>query len=93
MTNFKHDFVTYEYRCTSTNVLCRPTSGRNCVIASEEIKKVDSCTPNKDILIFYPGIENLILAMLSFPGCHVRANNIDCIGTHAHGRQVTSLLC
>ena len=34
-----------------------------------------------------------ILPMLSYPGCHVRATYIGCIGTHAHGRQVTSLLC
>ena len=34
--------------------------------------------------------------MLSYSGCHVRAIDgwyIGCIGTHAHGRQVTSLLC
>ena len=42
---------------------------------------------------FYPKLENLILPMLSYPGCHVRAKYISCIGTHAHGRQVTSLLC
>ena len=24
-------------------------------------------------MIFYPGIENLILPMLSYPGCHIRA--------------------
>ena len=41
---------------------------------------------------FYPGLENLILPMLSYPG-HVRAKYIGCIGTHAHGRQVMSLLC
>ena len=29
---------------------------------------------------------------ISYPGCHVRATYIGCIGTHAHGRQVTSLL-
>ena len=38
-------------------------------------------------------IENLILPRLSDTGCHVRATYIGCIGTHAHGRQVTSLLC
>ena len=42
---------------------------------------------------FYPWIENLILPRLSYPGCHVRATYIGSIGTHAHGRQVTSLLC
>ena len=42
---------------------------------------------------FYPRLENLILPMLSYPGCHVRAKYIGCIGTHANGRQVTSLLC
>ena len=31
--------------------------------------------------------------MLSYPGCHMRAIYIGCIRTHAHGRQVTSLLC
>ena len=31
--------------------------------------------------------------MLSYPGCHLRATCIGCIGTQAHGRQVTSLLC
>ena len=41
----------------------------------------------------YPGIENLILPRLSYPGCHVRATYIGCTGTHTHGRQVTSLLC
>ena len=51
-----------------------------------------SCTPDRDIR-FYPGIENLILPMLSYPGCHVRASYIGCIGTHAHDGQVTSLLC
>ena len=51
-----------------------------------------SCTPDKD-LRFYPEIENLILPMLSYPGCHVRAIYIGCIGIHAHGRHVTSLLC
>ena len=35
----------------------------------------------------------LILPMLSYPGCHVMATYIGCIGTHEHGRQVTSLLC
>ena len=29
----------------------------------------------------------------AYPGCHVRASYIACIGTHAHCRQVTSLLC
>ena len=52
----------------------------------------NSCTLDKDMRL-YPGIENLILPMLSYPGCHVRASNIGCIGTHANGRQVTSLLC
>ena len=42
---------------------------------------------------FYPGIENLILPRLSYPGCHLRATYIGCIGTHAHGHQVMSLLC
>ena len=28
-----------------------------------------------------------------FTGCHVRATYIGCIGTQAHGCQVTSLLC
>ena len=31
--------------------------------------------------------------MLSYPDCHVRATYIGCIGTHAQGRQMTSLLC
>ena len=44
-------------------------------------------------LRFYPGLENLILPMLSYPVCHVRATYIGCIGTNAHCRQVTSLLC
>ena len=44
-------------------------------------------------LRFYPGIENLTLPMLSYPGCHVRATYIGYIGTHAHCCQVTSLLC
>ena len=44
-------------------------------------------------LRFHPGLENLILTMLSSTGCHVRAKYIGCIGTHAHCRQVTSLLC
>ena len=39
---------------------------------------------------FYPGEENLILPRLLR---EVRATYIGCIGTHAHGRQVTSLLC
>ena len=43
-------------------------------------------------MIFYPGIENLTLPMLSYPGCHVRALCIVCIGTRANGRQVTPLL-
>ena len=42
---------------------------------------------------FYPGIENLILPMLSYPGCYVRSRYIGCIGSHAPGRQVTPLLC
>ena len=42
---------------------------------------------------FYHGKENLILPRLSKPGCRVRASYIGCIGIHAHGRQVTSLLC
>ena len=33
------------------------------------------------------------LTHVSYPGCHMSATYIDCIGTHAHGRQVTSLLC
>ena len=45
-----------------------------------------------EYLIFYPGIENLILPMISNQCCHVSATYISCIGTHAHGRQVTSLL-
>ena len=55
-------------------------------------KTTRSCTPDKD-LIFYPGIENLSLPMLSYAGCHVRATYTGCTGTHAHGRQVTPLLC
>ena len=31
--------------------------------------------------------------MVSYAGCHVMSTYIGCIGTHAHGRQVTSLLC
>ena len=38
------------------------------------------------------GDETSITFMLSYPGCHVRASYIGCIGTHAHCRQVTSLL-
>ena len=40
-------------------------------------------------------IENLTLLMLSYQGCHMRAVHVQktCIGTRAHGRQVTSLLC
>ena len=41
-------------------------------------------------LRFYLGIENLILPMLSYPGCHVRDLYIGCIGTHTHGRQAMS---
>ena len=44
-------------------------------------------------LRFYPGIENLILSRLSYPGCHVSATFIGCNGTHANRRQMTSLLC
>ena len=44
-------------------------------------------------LRFYPWIENIILSMLSYPVCHVSAIYIGCNGTHAHGRQVTSLFC
>ena len=40
-----------------------------------------------------PWDRNLIYPMLSYPGCHMRATHIGCIGTHAHCRQVTSLLC
>ena len=36
-------------------------------------RSVVSCTPDRDYLIFYPWIENLILPMLSYPGCHVKA--------------------
>ena len=43
--------------------------------------------------MFYPRIENLILPMLFYQGCHERATFSGCIGTHAHGRKVTSLLC
>ena len=39
-----------------------------------------------------PGIENLILPVLSYPGYHVNATYVSCIRTHVHGRQVTSLL-
>ena len=32
--------------------------------------------------------------MLSYSGCHVRTTYIvGCIGTQAHGRQVTSVFC
>ena len=31
--------------------------------------------------------------MLSYPGCHVRALYISCIGNHMPGDQMTSLLC
>ena len=41
----------------------------------------------KGYLRFYPGIENLILRMLSYPGSHVRATYIGCIGTHAFGHK------
>ena len=41
----------------------------------------------KGYLRFYPGIENLILPTLSYPGCHVKATCVGCSGTHAHGRQ------
>ena len=54
-------------------------------------RKSISCTPDKDMR-FYPGIENLILLMISYPGCHVRATYIGCIGTHAHGRHVKLIL-
>ena len=40
-----------------------------------------------------PWDRNLILPRLSYLGCHVRVKYIGCIGTHAHGRQVASLLC
>ena len=40
-------------------------------------------------LRFYPGIENLILPMQYYPGCNLR---ITYMGTHANGRQMTSLL-
>ena len=40
---------------------------------------IDFLAPDKDI-------ENLILPMLSCPGCHMRAPYICCIGTHAYGR-------
>ena len=33
------------------------------------------------------------LTHVSYLGCQVRATYIGCIGTHAHCRQVTSLLC
>ena len=42
---------------------------------------------------FYHGLENPILPMLSYTGCHMSAKYIGCIGTHAHSRQVMSLLC
>ena len=44
-------------------------------------------------LRFYPGNENLILPMLSYPDCHEWALYIGCIGTHARGPQVTPMLC
>ena len=34
----------------------------------------------------------LTQAKISYPGCHVRATYIGCIGTHANGHQVMSLL-
>ena len=71
-----------------------------CVYASERLGKTFSRTPDQDFLHtiygylrFYPWIIFFILPMLSYPGCHVRASYIGCIVTHAHGRQVTSLLC
>ena len=36
------------------------------------IRENNSCTLDKDILIFYLGLENLILLILSYPGCHMR---------------------
>ena len=38
------------------------------------------------------GNDTSITFMLSYPDCHARASYIGCIGTHAHCRQVTSLL-
>ena len=40
-----------------------------------------------------PWVRKSYLTHAIFPGCHVRAKYIGCIGTHALGRQVTSLLC
>ena len=44
-------------------------------------------------LRFNPWIENLILPMLSYRGCHMSATYICWFGIRAHGRQVMSLLC
>ena len=60
---------------------------------TEEVQNIRFLHTGKGYLTFYPGIENLILPMLSYQGCYVRATYIGCIGTHAHGHQVTSLLC
>ena len=56
-------------------------------------RKLDVISLHTRFMRFYPGIENLSLLRLSSPGCNVSAKDIGCIGTHAHGRQVTSLLC
>ena len=40
-----------------------------------------------------PCVSKSYLTHAIYPGSHVRATYIGCIGTHAHGRQVTSLLC
>ena len=56
-------------------------------LAKEE--KVIFLHTEYEYLRFYPGIENLILPMLYYPGCHVKATYIGCIGTYAYGRKVT----
>ena len=43
-----------------------------CIMHQVLQRILNSCTPDR-YLRFYPGIENLILPMLSYPGCHIRA--------------------
>ena len=39
-----------------------------------------------------PWVRKSYLTHAIYPGCQVRANYIGCVGTRAHGRQVTLLL-
>ena len=88
--------VYYMISLKRTYILSRSLEKLAMALQNQQTTQSDQsirCFLHTGYLRFYPGIENHILPMLSYPSCRVRATYIGCIGTSAHSRLVTSLLC